>query len=166
MLWNLGKWWEIPGPGWDEARILVPALWRGGPFCFQPGSGCLQSVRAGFPGLLTLPGGLRSWVFLLAVPGVCGCCGALRPRYKRLVDNIFPEDPEVGHVSSWHRASIDSSPPQALGAAVGGLKAEGVGISLRSGSAEGSGSSSCHAFGHCCMTEMSFPLMSLWVTVP
>jgi len=27
--------------------------------------------------------------------GVCGCCGALRPRYKRLVDNIFPEDPEV-----------------------------------------------------------------------
>uniref|UniRef100_A0A673I345 EFR3 homolog Bb (S. cerevisiae) n=1 Tax=Sinocyclocheilus rhinocerous TaxID=307959 RepID=A0A673I345_9TELE len=26
---------------------------------------------------------------------VCGCCGALRPRYKRLVDNIFPEDPEV-----------------------------------------------------------------------
>ncbi|TKS75641.1 Protein EFR3 -like protein B [Collichthys lucidus] len=27
--------------------------------------------------------------------GVCGCCGALRPRYKRLVDNIFPEDPEA-----------------------------------------------------------------------
>ncbi|XP_063298053.1 protein EFR3 homolog B isoform X1 [Pelobates fuscus] len=26
--------------------------------------------------------------------GVCGCCGALRPRYKRLVDNIFPEDSE------------------------------------------------------------------------
>ncbi|XP_035388662.1 protein EFR3 homolog B isoform X3 [Electrophorus electricus] len=26
--------------------------------------------------------------------GVCGCCGALRPRYKRLVDNIFPDDPE------------------------------------------------------------------------
>uniref|UniRef100_A0A8C7CQI0 EFR3 homolog B n=1 Tax=Oncorhynchus kisutch TaxID=8019 RepID=A0A8C7CQI0_ONCKI len=31
-------------------------------------------------------------------PGVCGCCGALRPRYKRLVDNIFPEDPEDGLV--------------------------------------------------------------------
>lgn len=30
-----------------------------------------------------------------SLPGVCGCCGALRPRYKRLVDNIFPEDPEV-----------------------------------------------------------------------
>ncbi|XP_014056078.2 protein EFR3 homolog B isoform X1 [Salmo salar] len=30
--------------------------------------------------------------------GVCGCCGALRPRYKRLVDNIFPEDPEDGLV--------------------------------------------------------------------
>uniref|UniRef100_A0A8C7CS05 EFR3 homolog B n=1 Tax=Oncorhynchus kisutch TaxID=8019 RepID=A0A8C7CS05_ONCKI len=29
---------------------------------------------------------------------VCGCCGALRPRYKRLVDNIFPEDPEDGLV--------------------------------------------------------------------
>ncbi|KAA0711292.1 Protein EFR3 -like protein B [Triplophysa tibetana] len=32
---------------------------------------------------------------LLMKMGVCGCCGALRPRYKRLVDNIFPEDPEV-----------------------------------------------------------------------
>ncbi|XP_078260806.1 protein EFR3 homolog B-like isoform X2 [Rhinoraja longicauda] len=30
--------------------------------------------------------------------GVCGCCGALRPRYKRLVDNIFPEDSEDGLV--------------------------------------------------------------------
>ncbi|XP_042186198.1 protein EFR3 homolog B-like isoform X2 [Oncorhynchus tshawytscha] len=34
----------------------------------------------------------------LPVSGVCGCCGALRPRYKRLVDNIFPEDPEDGLV--------------------------------------------------------------------
>uniref|UniRef100_A0A8D0GA87 EFR3 homolog B n=1 Tax=Sphenodon punctatus TaxID=8508 RepID=A0A8D0GA87_SPHPU len=32
--------------------------------------------------------------------GVCGCCGALRPRYKRLVDNIFPEDPEHGLVKN------------------------------------------------------------------
>ncbi|XP_027895986.1 protein EFR3 homolog B isoform X3 [Xiphophorus couchianus] len=32
--------------------------------------------------------------------GVCGCCGALRPRYKRLVDNIFPEDPEDGLVKA------------------------------------------------------------------
>uniref|UniRef100_A0A8C6U757 Protein EFR3 homolog A n=1 Tax=Neogobius melanostomus TaxID=47308 RepID=A0A8C6U757_9GOBI len=32
----------------------------------------------------------------LYVPGVCGCCGPLRPRYKRLVDNIFPEDPKDG----------------------------------------------------------------------
>uniref|UniRef100_A0A4W5NJV7 EFR3 homolog B n=1 Tax=Hucho hucho TaxID=62062 RepID=A0A4W5NJV7_9TELE len=31
---------------------------------------------------------------------VCGCCGALRPRYKRLVDNIFPEDPEDGLVKA------------------------------------------------------------------
>ncbi|XP_078468436.1 protein EFR3 homolog B isoform X1 [Lampetra planeri] len=30
------------------------------------------------------------------VAGVCGCCGALRPRYKQLVDNIFPEDPAEG----------------------------------------------------------------------
>uniref|UniRef100_A0A3B3ZIC9 Protein EFR3 homolog A n=1 Tax=Periophthalmus magnuspinnatus TaxID=409849 RepID=A0A3B3ZIC9_9GOBI len=29
-------------------------------------------------------------------PWVCGCCGPLRPRYKRLVDNIFPEDPKDG----------------------------------------------------------------------
>ncbi|XP_075413137.1 protein EFR3 homolog B [Tenrec ecaudatus] len=32
--------------------------------------------------------------------GVCSCCGALRPRYKRLVDNIFPEDPEDGLVKT------------------------------------------------------------------
>ncbi|KAM4772715.1 protein EFR3 homolog B isoform 2-T2 [Rhinophrynus dorsalis] len=32
--------------------------------------------------------------------GVCCCCGALRPRYKRLVDNIFPEDPEDGLVKA------------------------------------------------------------------
>ncbi|XP_013876711.1 protein EFR3 homolog B isoform X1 [Austrofundulus limnaeus] len=32
--------------------------------------------------------------------GVCGCCRALRPRYKRLVDNIFPEDPEDGLVKA------------------------------------------------------------------
>uniref|UniRef100_A0AAY4B749 EFR3 homolog B n=1 Tax=Denticeps clupeoides TaxID=299321 RepID=A0AAY4B749_9TELE len=31
---------------------------------------------------------------------VCGCCGALRPRYKRLVDNIFPEDPDDGLVKA------------------------------------------------------------------
>uniref|UniRef100_A0A667ZB46 Protein EFR3 homolog A n=2 Tax=Myripristis murdjan TaxID=586833 RepID=A0A667ZB46_9TELE len=31
-----------------------------------------------------------------AVLRVCGCCGPLRPRYKRLVDNIFPEDPKDG----------------------------------------------------------------------
>uniref|UniRef100_A0A671NDF8 Protein EFR3 homolog A n=1 Tax=Sinocyclocheilus anshuiensis TaxID=1608454 RepID=A0A671NDF8_9TELE len=33
-------------------------------------------------------------------PCVCGCCGPLRPRYKRLVDNIFPEDPKDGLVKS------------------------------------------------------------------
>uniref|UniRef100_A0A8C7L4L2 Protein EFR3 homolog A n=2 Tax=Oncorhynchus TaxID=8016 RepID=A0A8C7L4L2_ONCKI len=33
---------------------------------------------------------------MFCVPGVCGCCGPLRPRYKRLVDNIFPEDPKDG----------------------------------------------------------------------
>uniref|UniRef100_A0A8C5CXZ5 Protein EFR3 homolog B n=1 Tax=Gadus morhua TaxID=8049 RepID=A0A8C5CXZ5_GADMO len=36
----------------------------------------------------------------LSPTGVCGCCGALRPRYKRLVDNIFPEDPEDGLVKA------------------------------------------------------------------
>ncbi|XP_044146875.1 protein EFR3 homolog B [Bufo gargarizans] len=35
-----------------------------------------------------------------AMYGVCGCCGALRPRYKRLVDNIFPEDSEDGLVKA------------------------------------------------------------------
>uniref|UniRef100_A0A7N8XEN2 EFR3 homolog B n=1 Tax=Mastacembelus armatus TaxID=205130 RepID=A0A7N8XEN2_9TELE len=37
---------------------------------------------------------------LLFARRVCGCCGALRPRYKRLVDNIFPEDPEDGLVKA------------------------------------------------------------------
>ncbi|XP_072906417.1 protein EFR3 homolog B-like isoform X6 [Hemitrygon akajei] len=36
----------------------------------------------------------------ISVKGVCGCCGALRPRYKRLVDNIFPEDSEDGLVKA------------------------------------------------------------------
>uniref|UniRef100_A0A667ZSQ8 Protein EFR3 homolog A n=1 Tax=Myripristis murdjan TaxID=586833 RepID=A0A667ZSQ8_9TELE len=35
-------------------------------------------------------------VSVLFFAGVCGCCGPLRPRYKRLVDNIFPEDPKDG----------------------------------------------------------------------
>ncbi|CAH3941139.1 unnamed protein product [Pieris brassicae] len=30
----------------------------------------------------------------------CGCCSALRPRYKRLVDNIFPALPQDGLVKS------------------------------------------------------------------
>ncbi|XP_065171331.1 protein EFR3 homolog cmp44E isoform X2 [Atheta coriaria] len=32
--------------------------------------------------------------------GCCGCCNALRPRYKRLVDNIFPVLPQDGLVKS------------------------------------------------------------------
>ncbi|XP_035661891.1 protein EFR3 homolog B-like isoform X3 [Branchiostoma floridae] len=31
---------------------------------------------------------------------MCGCCGALRPRYKKLVDAIFPEDPQDGLVKT------------------------------------------------------------------
>lgn len=34
------------------------------------------------------------------ITGCCGCCAALRPRYKRLVDNIFPVNPEDGLVRS------------------------------------------------------------------
>ncbi|CAG4939779.1 unnamed protein product [Colias eurytheme] len=30
----------------------------------------------------------------------CGCCSALRPRYKRLVDNIYPASPQDGLVKS------------------------------------------------------------------
>uniref|UniRef100_A0A671N5S2 Protein EFR3 homolog B-like n=2 Tax=Sinocyclocheilus anshuiensis TaxID=1608454 RepID=A0A671N5S2_9TELE len=39
-------------------------------------------------------------LYVYKMTGVCGCCGALRPRYKRLVDNIFPEDPEDGLVKA------------------------------------------------------------------
>lgn len=30
--------------------------------------------------------------------GCCWCCSALRPRYKRLVDNIFPVNPQVSFI--------------------------------------------------------------------
>uniref|UniRef100_A0A673I836 EFR3 homolog Bb (S. cerevisiae) n=1 Tax=Sinocyclocheilus rhinocerous TaxID=307959 RepID=A0A673I836_9TELE len=48
---------------------------------------------------------------------VCGCCGALRPRYKRLVDNIFPEDPEVrafplSQLHSSERVYLQSNSPR------------------------------------------------------
>ncbi|XP_044306352.1 protein EFR3 homolog A isoform X2 [Varanus komodoensis] len=36
----------------------------------------------------------------MALAGVCCCCAALRPRYKRLVDNIFPEDSKDGLVKA------------------------------------------------------------------
>lgn len=36
----------------------------------------------------------------LFTKGCCGCCSALRPRYKRLVDNIFPVNPDDGLVKS------------------------------------------------------------------
>lgn len=36
----------------------------------------------------------------LYIPGCCGCCSALRPRYKRLVDNIFPVSPQDGLVKA------------------------------------------------------------------
>ena len=35
-----------------------------------------------------------SYIWLLFL-GCCGCCQALKPRYKRLIDSIFPDDPEV-----------------------------------------------------------------------
>ncbi|XP_061724151.1 protein EFR3 homolog cmp44E isoform X2 [Cydia pomonella] len=44
---------------------------------------------------------LDSFVQKCTDPGCCcGCCSALRPRYKRLVDNIFPASPQEGLVKS------------------------------------------------------------------
>lgn len=37
---------------------------------------------------------------LNCILGCCGCCSAFRPRYKRLVDNIFPVYPQDGLVKS------------------------------------------------------------------
>ncbi|CAH1255131.1 EFR3A [Branchiostoma lanceolatum] len=37
---------------------------------------------------------------IVKMSGMCGCCGALRPRYKKLVDAIFPEDPQDGLVKT------------------------------------------------------------------
>ncbi|XP_064536048.1 protein EFR3 homolog cmp44E isoform X1 [Drosophila montana] len=48
-----------------------------------------------------LPEFFDSFVQKCTDPGCCcGCCSALRPRYKRLVDNIFPVNPEDGLVKS------------------------------------------------------------------
>lgn len=103
------------GWGWGSSeKDRGPGALREGPFCFQPGSGFSQTAQ---PGPLGLTRRLSSPVFLVAVAGVCGCCGALRPRYKRLVDNIFPEDPEVGLVSCRQHASHHLTPSRALGAA-------------------------------------------------
>lgn len=38
--------------------------------------------------------------FFILFEGCCGCCSALRPQYKNLVDNIFPVNPEDGLVKS------------------------------------------------------------------
>lgn len=41
------------------------------------------------------------WTFsFILFEGCCGCCSALRPQYKNLVDNIFPVNPEDGLVKS------------------------------------------------------------------
>ena len=79
------------------------------PFCSQ-GDRCLSGTDSAIIIIFlclycsTLP-------LFLSPPGVCGCCGALRPRYKRLVDNIFPEDPEVCVPSPVHPLK---SPPRDL----------------------------------------------------
>ena len=36
----------------------------------------------------------------MATQSVCSCFGNLRPRYKRLVDKIYPSNPEMGLVNS------------------------------------------------------------------
>lgn len=37
----------------------------------------------------------RAFILFFFLSGCCWCCAALRPRYKRLVDNIFPVNPQV-----------------------------------------------------------------------
>ncbi|XP_032597076.1 protein EFR3 homolog cmp44E isoform X3 [Drosophila grimshawi] len=49
---------------------------------------------------ICLPNPSNHCAFPCALLGCCGCCSALRPRYKRLVDNIFPVNPEDGLVKS------------------------------------------------------------------
>ena len=36
----------------------------------------------------------------MASSHICSCVGNLRPRYKRLVDNIYPADPRQGLVKA------------------------------------------------------------------
>jgi len=41
-------------------------------------------------------------VLFLFVTACCGCCACFRPRYKRLVDSIFPPDPNVSCICALH----------------------------------------------------------------
>ncbi|XP_072459157.1 protein EFR3 homolog A isoform X2 [Notamacropus eugenii] len=65
-------------------HLLAPTIFSGCPPCLECSSSSF--LPPGFIGF--------------QVPGVCCCCAALRPRYKRLVDNIFPEDPKDGLVKA------------------------------------------------------------------
>lgn len=167
---------------------LGPWHWRGG-ILLLPGLGRVP-YKPSWCGSQVPPAcvGGHTQVFLLAVAGVCGCCGALRPRYKRLVDNIFPEDPEVGHTSARHQLP-PSHPVQGCGGKAGLLHSSPAGRSdsgqcgeaagglrgpprcgdldrLKSGYAEGLGSRFWHTLGLRCTIETSFSLVSLCARVP
>ena len=153
---------------WERATPGPLTLEGRDPSASRPGSGSSQAAVVWFPGPPACVGGHTQRVFLLAVAGVCGCCGALRPRYKRLVDNIFPEDPEVGHTSARHHLPRLTRPGLRgeggspalltrgllrLWSAPRGLRGPpGCGDldHLKSGSAEGSGSRFWHNLGLCC----------------
>lgn len=74
-------------PAW--CHVLFPGFPTESKDAFSTRGTFTQGIAQGLWIVSLLTGSVSS------LAGVCGCCGALRPRYKRLVDNIFPEDPEV-----------------------------------------------------------------------
>ncbi|KAK2510859.1 hypothetical protein Q9233_017377 [Columba guinea] len=83
-----------PACSWEMLHVAGAGFPTESKDAFSTKGTFTQGIAQGLRIVSLLTGSVSS------LAGVCGCCGALRPRYKRLVDNIFPEDPEDGLVKT------------------------------------------------------------------
>lgn len=81
-------WW-IPLVSWLLSFIFISTILKNSP------SRSCHTVTLFYVRYNYTLSNENSLSFLL---GCCWCCSALRPRYKRLVDNIFPVNPQVLHL--------------------------------------------------------------------